>query len=184
MITKIKDITTKETLNEYFKFKEKYNYKFNQKELEDFLQSITSKILKINKEKKYKTVFIPQTSNKNLIKLAKLIAENIYIVKKNKKEIIIKELNTQKFQKKEKEALLKSIESKEVIKIAEIKGNQRKRFIDILFEDIEENISMENTLLLDDSAFSGFTYKALKSKLPNTTKDIVIFSKEIGEIYE
>lgn len=184
MILKLKDTKNKEILNEYFKFKEKYEYKFTLEELNNFLEEISKKILKANNNNKYNTVFIPETENKNLIKLAKMLTDNVVIIYKKNKEEVIKELEKQNFQKKEKESLLKSLEKMKVIKMAEIKGNQRKRFIDILFNEVEKNTKFENSLLLDDSAFSGFTYKALKNKIPKVTKEIVIFSKEIGEKYE
>lgn len=184
MVFKLKDIKNKDMLNQYFKFKEKYDYKFSQSELDVFLEEVSKKILSINENIPFQTVFIPETGNKNLIKLAKLITKNVIIVNKKSKNEIIQELNQQKFQKKEKESLMNSLEKMSTIKMADIKGNQRKRFVDILFNDIEEDMSFENTLLLDDSAFSGFTYQALKNKIPNVEKEVVIFSKEIGELYE
>lgn len=184
MVFKLKDIKNKDILEQYFKFKEKYDYKFSKSELEVFLEEIYKKILSINKNIPYQRVFIPETGNKNLIKLAKLLTENVVIVNKKNKNEIIQELNKQKFQKKEKESLMDSLEKMSTIKMADIKGNQRKRFVDILFNNIHEDVSFKNSLLLDDSAFSGFTYQALKNKLPNVEKEIVIFSKEIGEFYE
>ena len=148
MVFKLKDIKNKDMLNQYFKFKEKYDYKFSQSELELFLEEVSKKILSINENIPFQTVFIPETGNKNLIKLAKLLTKNVIIVNKKSKNEIIQKLNQQKFQKKEKESLMDSLEKMSTIKMADIKGNQRKRFIDILFNDIEEDMSFENTLLL------------------------------------
>lgn len=180
----LKDITSKDSLIEYFKFKEKHDYSFSPDELNKFLINLSSYILNINGYKKFNTVFIPETDNLNLIKLSSLVSEKTIIIKKNRKDYIISKLNEQSYQKKEKESLFQSLENMQTIKMANIKGNQRKRFIDILFEKVDSDISMDNSLLLDDSYFSGLTYKALKRKIPNTTKNVVLFSKDAGELYE
>jgi hypothetical protein len=168
----------RDTLIEYFKFKEKNGYKFNEEELSNFIDIVKEKILKINNDNKFSTVFIPETGNLNLIRLAEKISYNIVFVKKNKKQIIIDELNKQTYQKKEKEALFDSISKMDTIKMADVKGNQRKRFVDCLFENNEFNDSLyENSLFLDDSSFSSYTYQAAKQKIKKTNHTVILFFK-------
>lgn len=184
MLLKLVDIKSRDSLIDYFKFKEKYNYKYSQEELESQLEHLALQILSLNNHKKFNNVFVPETENSNLIRLSSLVSDNTIIIKKKAKPEIISLLENQKFQKDEKNALFKSIEEMSSIKMAKIKANQRKRFEDILFDDLSDDILMDNSLLLDDSSFSGFTYKALKKKVPKTTMDVIIFSKNIGEFHE
>ena len=167
------------TLVEYFKFKEKNGHKFSEEELNVFICSVKNKILLLNNNKKYSTVFLPETGNKNLIRLANEVSENIVIIEKNDKSKIIKELDKQHFQKKEKEALYSSMENMSVIKMADIKGNQRIRFVDSLFKKINiDNSFYENSLFLDDSSFSSYTYKAAITKIKSPTTSVILFFKE------
>lgn len=176
---KLYNLKSKENLYSYYSFKEKKGNFFSERYLEKFLDETESSILKFNNNLKFNTVFVPETSNRNLIILAKRLAENIIIIKKESKEKVIEGLKKQNFQKKEKEALLKSLENDKKIKIANIKGNQRKRFIDLLF--IHHNFPdsyYDNSLFLDDSSFSSTTYLAATSKIKNTTKQAIIFYKD------
>jgi len=103
--------------------------------------------------------------------------------------------------KEEKQSLVDSYQKKIdehflsiVDKVADYFIEESDKNIPIWESDVFENsfynpesgtqYNFENTLLLDDSAFSGFTYQALKNKIPNVEKEVVIFSKEIGELYE
>jgi hypothetical protein len=169
----------RDTLIEYFKFKEKNGYKFSKEELDLFILNLKNKILLINNNNKFSNVFVPETSNTNLIRLAQEISNNIIFIEKNNKNFIINELNKQQFQKKEKEALLLSLSENSTVKMADIKGNQRKRFIDFLFKKTSgKEIDYSNSLFLDDSSFSSYTYKAAINKIQKTTFEIILFFKE------
>lgn len=176
---KLYDLKKKDIIFEYYSFKEKKGYKFSKVDLYHFIKEVEIKIIEINKNNKFNTVFLPETENKNLIKIAEKVANNVIFIKKNKKEDIIKELDKQKYQKKEKEALFESIKDLDKIKMAKIKGNQRERFVNLLFEEIEVPDELyENSLFLDDSSFSSTTYKAAMSKLKKTNHQIILFFKD------
>ncbi len=55
-----------------------------------------------------------------------------------------------------------------------INGNQRKRFVSILFQSAEAN---DDALILDDSVFSGVTFQAMCHTVPNVRDKRMIFSK-------
>lgn len=64
----------------------------------------------------------------------------------------------------------------EDIKIGLVAANQRERVANVLFEDIEE-IKDKRVLFLDDSVFTGSTFKAMMSKF-NIKESIVLFSNK------
>jgi len=172
------DSKDKNNLINYFKFKEKNNYSFSKDELNCFITSAKNKILSLNDNQLFNTIILPETSNLNLIKLAHEVAINVTYIYKNNKNDIILELHKQSYQKKEKESLLNSISNMKTIKMAEIKGNQRYRFIDILFKEpnIQESLFI-NSLFLDDSSFSSYTYQAAKKHLKKIEQSVILFSK-------
>ncbi len=149
----------------YFKFKNKYEFKFTENERLSFFNDIINDLNSHESWRQSNTIIIPETSNQNLIALASQFSKKIIILSKNSKEKIIDFLHNQAMMKKEKEKILKIIHNFSEIKIANIPGNQRKRFIDCLFSD-EINIEQQNKcVFFDDSIFSGYTYKAALSCL-------------------
>lgn len=163
----------REVLENYFKLKNKYDYSFEKNEYEKLKEQI---ILNFGS---YDVVVYPETSGIYLSDIAQSLGQTVFCIKKNSKELITKELLNQKLMKAEKESLLKVINDMgDTFKINQIKGNQRKRFKDILFQKIDlSNFENKKILLLDDSVFSGNTLLALKESL-NIECDVkVIFSK-------
>lgn len=159
-------------LEMYFKLKDKYEYSLSDEEINDLKNKTLTEF------GYYDVVIVPETKGKHLHNIAKHIGKNVVIVKKRDKADIIEDLLSQKMMKNEKTSLLSSLEEMDVVQINKIKGNQRKRFRNILFEEINlPNIENKKVLLLDDSVFSGETLIALKESL-NINCDVrVLFSK-------
>lgn len=107
----------------------------------------------------FENIIIPESSNTFIKEVADGLGKNLILVKKTTKEDILKIIETLNFQKSEKESHLAKInEMNGSFKIKEMKANQRKRYEEFLFEKV--NIP-ENSVILDDSCFSGTTFRAL-----------------------
>lgn len=171
------DLKIEENTKNYFKFKNKYEYSFNQKEKEDF-KSLVFENLKKNKVwLSATTLIIPETGNKNLLEIAQLSNKRIITLEKNSKEIIKNELSLQPMMKSEREKLYKSLEVMESVKMAGIAGNQRKRFIEILFKKIVFQ-NDDSFVFFDDSLFSGYTFLAAQYQLRDIEhNNIILFDK-------
>lgn len=160
-------------IEKYFKMKKKYEYKFDEQEEKEFIDDVVKTI------GTYDIVIHPQTSGYLLNDIAKRIGSKVIEIKKNNKSFIREKLLEQNFMKLEKETLLNTIDKMDSdFKINLIKGNQRKRFINILFKDLDQDIEENKSiLLLDDSIFSGETFLAMCDKIKIKTDKIVLFSK-------
>lgn len=160
-------------LENYFKLKNKYDYVLTDSEYQELQKTV------VDNFGHYDLVIYPETTGKYLNSLAKAIGDNVVCIQKNDKETIIEKLFEQRMMKNEKESLLSCIkEMNESFQINKIKGNQRKRFKDILFKKVDLSaFKNKKVLLLDDSVFSGETLLALKESL-NIDCDVkVIYSK-------
>ena len=162
-----------ENLNMYFKMKDKNNYHFEKEEKKLFKYNVLAFI------KKYDLIIYPQTSGKMLPEIADILGKETIMIMKNNKETIKELLLTQKLMKAEKKSLLLSFDKMgEDFQINKIKGNQRKRFVNILFQNVNlENHKGKKVLVLDDSIFSGDTLIALLSKVNIEHEIKVLFSK-------
>ena len=165
-----------EQLHNYFKMKNKYEYRFEDNEENDFINMVFETI------GLYDYVITPETSGKTLSKIAEKCGVYHLVVEKETKENIKAELLKQKLMKHERISLLNKIDNKmdDSFKINLIKGNQRHRFIDIMFKNVSFDLNMlsnKKVLILDDSIFSGETFKALKSKINIESDNIVLYSK-------
>lgn len=108
----------------------------------------------------FENIIIPESSNTFIKEVADGLGKNLILVKKTTKEDILKIIETLNFQKSEKESHLSKInEMNGSFKIKEMKANQRKRYEEFLFEKV--NVP-ENSVILDDSCFSGTTFRALE----------------------
>ena len=84
--------------------------------------------------------------------------------------------------KMEKSKLLNILNKKDKIKIADIPGNQRKRFINCLInKEILKKININNKILfLDDSIFSGYTFLAAQEMLKSyKVENVILFNKKV-----
>lgn len=162
----------RDSLEQYFKLKEKYDHELTKEDLELIIEKSKSEF------GFYDLVIVPETKGRYLNLIAEHLGKKVFIVKKRKKEDIMIDLFNQKMMKSEKESLKHSLDEMDIIQINKIKGNQRKRFKNILFEkyDFSEYKDL-NVLILDDSVFSGETLVSLISNI-NIECDVkVLFSK-------
>lgn len=140
----------------YFAVKERYGEKLEDREL--FINDIVSRL----KEplSKFENIIIPESSNDFIYKVANKLGKNVILVKKTTKDDILKIVETLSFQKSEKESHLdRIIKMNGSFRIKEMKANQRKRYEEFLFEKTDVP---ENSVILDDSCFSGTTFRALE----------------------
>lgn len=156
----------------YFKLKDKYEYRFQNEEFEELKKTI------VNEFGTYDLVIIPETKGRYLKTIADSLSDNVISVSKRCKADILTDLEQQKMMKNEKQSLFNTLEEMDVVQINKIKGNQRKRFRDILFEKLDfTEWNNKKVLLLDDSVFSGETLIALKESINVDCEIKVIFSK-------
>lgn len=144
-------------IEQYFRFKQKHDFDFNPEEWTTFQQTTEQWLHKLQQQHHFEYIILPETSNQRLLQLC----ENFHTIVLKKRTIpeILPLLNHQHFQKKEKEKLLNTLNQMNTLKIAQLAGNQRPRFIPLLFHPITP--PNQPFILLDDSAFSGTTLQAM-----------------------
>lgn len=158
--------------------KNKYGYSFLPEEKISFQQQVVKKLsphLSPNS-----TLIVPETSNLCLLEIAQLTGCPTILLKKNMKEKILLDLDNQAMMKAERQKLISSINAMETVKIANIAGNQRKRFIGSLFQPLNEYLILDKSdvVFLDDSIFSGYTFMAAQHVLTQyQPKNFVLFTK-------
>lgn len=166
----IYDLKIRENMILYFSLKEKHGYSLPNR---DEMISIISLELE-NKIYQYDHIFIPESSSDFLYKVVELTGKSFSVVFKNDKEYIKSKIPEFNLQKAERISHEKEIEFMDGFKINELKANHRKHYIPHLFKTQQ---SVNNSIIVDDSNFSGCTRQAL-IKSTGTTNYIAIFSKE------
>lgn len=159
-------------LEMYFKLKNKYDHELSSDELNDLIQAVKA-------FGEYDVVIHPETTGLHLTELAFSISDQVVVIAKNNKSYIKKQVLEQPMMKAEKASIIKTIdEMGQSFQINKVKGNQRKRFKDILFMPVNlDSLKDKRVLLLDDSVFSGETLIALKEHLNLKCDVAVLFSK-------
>lgn len=168
--------TDKESIKTYYKMKCKNNLFFSEEERDSFIKKVNEQLTFFLKEKEFDYILIPETKNECFKEIVKILNYQTVILKKRSKEAILSSLENQKMMKAERKKLIDNIIGMEDIKIGLIAANQRERVANVLFEDIEE-IKDKRVLFLDDSVFTGSTFKAMMSKF-NIKESIVLFSNK------
>lgn len=167
------DLKDRNQLEQYFKMKSKHDFSFDEKESEKFILECITRV----KQYDYDFILVPDTKNKCLLEIAKQLDPHYLQLKKNTPQEILNLLQEQKMMKDEFEKLSAAVKAQDVLQINKIAGNQRKRFIPLLFKALELP-SDKKVLLLDDAVFGGSTLDAASYAL-NREPDqcIVLFSK-------
>lgn len=163
----------RDNLEQYFKLKEKYDYTLSNDELESLKNDVKA-------FGHYDVVLHPETTGKYLHILAAELGDKVVCIEKNDKETIKTLVAEQKMMKAERNSLMACIENDmgSSFQINKIKGNQRKRFKNILFKDVDLSLyAGKKVLLLDDSVFSGETLIALKEFVKIECDVKVLYSK-------
>lgn len=163
----------RDVLENYFKLKDKYDHSLTESDYLSLEKSVKEAF------GQYDVVIHPETTGKHLNRLAKALGQNVVCVTKNDKETIKNLLLEQKMMKAERQSLIQCIdEMNDSFQINKIKGNQRKRFRNILFKKVElSSYDGLKVLLLDDSVFSGETLLSLKLSLDIPCDVKVLYSK-------
>lgn len=84
------------------------------------------------------------------------------------------QLETQNMMKAERKKLVDNLNQMEDIKIGLVAANQRMRIANLLF-NIQEDLTGKKVLFMDDSVFTGSTFKAI-SQVVNIQEAFVLFS--------
>lgn len=164
----------------YFKFKNKHGYRFTECELNDFIEQT---LLLLNNNSTWndaKNLIVPQTTNLNFMTLLSKSHKNIITLKKNSKEKIIECVMKQNMMKSEREKLMKMLKNMDIIKMANFAGNQRKRLVECIFEEVKLEHLQTPCLFFDDSLFSGYTFLAALFQIKHIEHDnIILFNKQV-----
>lgn len=177
-------LSSREKQEEYFKMKNKYEHAFSKEEKTAFQQKVLQDLEQFEDWKNAKLIFLPETGNTCLIEIAQQSGKEIVYIKKQTKETIKNSLDKQAMMKAEREKLYLAIDSMNTVKMAGVAGNQRKRLVEVLFEDIVLTPEQEeySKVFLDDSIFSGYTFLAAQYKINQVTNgnhsNIVLFNKQ------
>lgn len=167
----IYSLKSAENMRLYHSVKERFDYKMTDRE--NFISETAKKVLYVIKQ--YDHIFIPESSSDFILNIVKQTRKNFTIVSKKSITEIENSIPTLNLQKKEKESVLNRItEMNGVFKINKLKSNQRRKFEDLLFNEVEPR---ENSIILDDSLFSGVTLRAM-SKATRCQTALCVFSKE------
>lgn len=166
----IYDLKTRENMIMYHSLKERFDYRMNNRQ--DFILT-TAKILK-EKIRDYDCLIIPESSNNFLEEIVKTTNKKYIIIRKASINHIIQHIDTLGLQKKEKQCHLERIALMDgVFKVKLLTATQRRKYTHLIFE--QQSVP-PNSIIVDDSLFSGTTMESLK--YATGCKDyITIFSK-------
>jgi len=158
----------KKYLDLYFSIKDRdYSKKIDRTELNNITQEIYES-LDSTFFNSFDIIVIPESSSEFILNIVKKLNINYYILEKNSKEFIYSNLSSMNFSRQELESQkLRINKMNDSFKLNKIKSNQRSKYIDILFK--EPSIDLDGKILfLDDSSFTGNTFKAAQSKVDFT----------------
>lgn len=159
----------------YKKMKQKYGFSFSEDEEKAFMQLVLAELESNPIWQEAHHLIVPQTGNQFLLHLLDKVNKNIHVLKKKSKADIFQALEGQDMMKAERIKLYQTLDDMKEIKMALIAGNQRKRFIGLLFDKLEVDVT--EGLFFDDSVFSGYTFLAAQEKINFTHQNLVLFSK-------
>ena len=160
--------------------KNKYEYSFTNEEKENFTLLLKEKLMNVPQWNMVNIIIVPETSNLLLKDFLFSTNKNIIFLKKNNKQYIVEEIKKQNMMKSEAKKLLLTLDDMKTVKIADIAGNQRKRFQNCLFQPLNINIMDNDIIFLDDSLFSGNTFLAAQQMLKNfNITNIILFNKNV-----
>ncbi len=172
------DLIARSQQIEYFKMKNKHGYAFSQEEKKEFKDKVNIELKKNPDWVNATAILVPGTSNEILKEIAFESSKKVYFLEKASISEIIPALQAQSMMKGEAQKLLSQLKTLESIKMADIAGNQRKRFIGLLFKNIDnlkEYLNNEKIVFLDDSVFSGITLQAAHDKIKDIPHTKIVF---------
>jgi hypothetical protein len=153
------DLKSKENMRLYYGFKGRFDYVIDDKSQKiKFIQDNIKEFIR-----KYDFVVYPESSSKFIEEIIEVFDIEKVKVKKRSIESAIKYFESLKLQKKERESHLEKLMSMNaVFQINKMKATQRNKYESVIFEDV--NLPEGKGLLIDDSYFSGTTYRGLIAK--------------------
>ena len=168
--------TDKESIKTYYKMKCKNNLFFTEEEKVNFISTVNEQLKNFLEQKEFDCILIPETKNECFKEIVKNLNYQTVMIRKRSKEEILTNLESQKMMKAERKKLVDNIMQMEDVKIGLVAANQRERVANVLFEDIE-SIKDKKVLFLDDSVFTGSTFKAIVNKF-KVIDTVVLFSNK------
>ena len=165
------DLKSKENMQLYHSVKGRFDYKIDNKN--EFIKETQEKLKCFLSD--YDFVIYPESSSTFIDDILSVIdIEKLKVKKRSIKSVLMffEKLN---LQKKEKESHLERLLNMgDVFKINHMKANQRLKYENVIFEDIQ--IPEGRGIIVDDSYFSGTTYRGLIS-ITGNMDFLAIFSK-------
>lgn len=165
------DLKTIEGMHLYYSMKERFEYRVDNRDeiIAEMAHSIQAYV------NTFDSIIIPQSSSDFLSKLLQFLDKPYITIQKTSIQDVIEFTNSLNLQKKEKLSHLERIHTMgDNFKINLMKATQRVKYEPILFKNVE-NLPTKG-LIIDDSCFSGTTYRALKNIAPNY-QYLAIFAK-------
>lgn len=159
----------------YKKMKQKYGFSFSNEEKKQFTRTILDELVTFKVWQEAITLIVPQTTNQFLLNFLDNVDKEVKVLVKRDKVDILHELDKQVMMKAERIKLYQSIEVMKEVKMAGIAGNQRKRLVSLLFNELDSDLT--EGLFFDDSVFSGYTFLAAQEKIKFNHHNLVLFSK-------
>lgn len=156
--------------------KNKCHYCFNEEEKSHFVREVIQKIKEHYQLENYDALLIPDTKNECFKDIVAQLNLPTVVLKKNTKEQVMEQLEKQKMMKAERKKLVDNLQQMEDIKIGLVAANQRMRIANLLF-NIQEDLTDKKVLFMDDSIFTGSTFKAI-SQTVNIQEAFVLFSNQ------
>ncbi len=166
------DLTKRENMLLYFALKEKHGYTLGDNR-NMMIHTISCALEPYVKTRS--TIIIPESSSDFIFKVVKNLGKDIRVAKKNNIQYFKDLAPTLGLQKAELRSHLERMEEMgDTFKINMLKATQRTKYIDHLFK---RTVVKQNSIIIDDSNFSGSTRDALifSTKITNY---IPIFSKD------
>jgi hypothetical protein len=165
------DLKSKESMHLYYGLKGRFEYKVdNREEVIKFIQSSIKDVVDA-----YDYIVYPESSSSFLADVVKGFDKPTVLVKKRSIESVMEFFETLPLQKKERESHLERLNSMgPTFKINLMKSTQRVKYEQVIFETVA--LPEGKGLVIDDSHFSGTTYRGLMAATGNLDF-LAIFSK-------
>ncbi len=157
----------------YHKVKERFGQTIENRD--EFIKEIATLVREFLKNNGYDFIVFPESSSDFIEQTVKMTGISFIKVFKNDISNIMEYANTMKLQKMERKSHLERIEGMgQKFKINALKATQRNKYEDCLFK--KTNIPEGKGIIIDDSLFSGTTFRALQN-ITEIKDWLAIFSK-------
>lgn len=157
----------------YHKAKERFGQTIENRD--EFIKNISFTIKKYLNDNDYDFIIYPESSSDFIEKIVNLTGIPSIKVYKNDIDVILNITNSMKLQKMERWSHIERIKNMgKTFKINALKATQRNKYEPYLFKPV--SIPDGKGIIIDDSLFSGTTFRALE-KVSGIKNWFAIFSK-------